>query len=910
MEDTALGLGLVPKQLQFIVDEMAQAAEMMKVTSILQELSFPSINDRFRGISESAPATFEWIFSRPDWLLQEQKGLKISFTDWLRRGHGIFHIAGKPGAGKSTLMKFLCEHGKVEPLLQEWAGARGLLTASFFLWKIGSADQNSLRGLIRGLLFAVIQQEPDLARLLFPRLWNKFESKEKRQWRQPAASLADREISGAFDNITENETFLAKYRMCIFIDGLDELEEVQGVKHYHVATQLKKWAAKSNGHLKFCISSREIPVFEGTFDAAQRIVVQTFTHNDIKLLVSQKLEGNPLFQERARVYPGVCEQVVKDIIDGASGMFLWVSLLVTQIEDALANHDSIEMLQKIVREAPPELEHFLQSILDSVQVRYRVSAYSIFGIVLRYNGILLSRPSESSCGTGIIPVHLSNVGCFLLFDASDRGMLANLPVSGDDFLQAIAEAPRELMPRLESCLKARCKGLLACVGDHVEFTHRSIPEFLQRALNRIEMNSVRDNLIAERLAWVLLAEIEFWFPMRSADTANEGMIRMRSEAVSSGPSATWRNIIWLVGQCMPQVKNKEPQFQLFKILRAIDERCLMLHHHDSTYPFDHHSHLSEIRETECDYGLHGLRSLCIEGTRFPLLSEALCVGLHEYVAWELTTNLRLKKNKYYLINALITFAADQKYQIGESQTKVLETVLQHGFPADQRCPAYLDHHLNPRLASCLKTIWHRWLDKRIYCDLGLSPRKTDMANLYLNDHTWHQIRLWLRYGAIPDITVMLRGLRLWPKVTESDIGGGVTDASTTNWELHLTFGQDSMQKHSIIRPLTANPSISALRQLFGEVNFSITLEDWARYQNPPGADEIIRLAQRSREHSKRVETDQPSEKEIEEAAGAEVDTQGMTVAAVPTHFVTTLRAQLDGWVTLGKFSFAVLEDIK
>lgn len=45
-----------------------------------------------------------------------------SFLHWLSTGNDIFHITGKLGSGKSTLMKFLCEHKRTKEELQKWAG--------------------------------------------------------------------------------------------------------------------------------------------------------------------------------------------------------------------------------------------------------------------------------------------------------------------------------------------------------------------------------------------------------------------------------------------------------------------------------------------------------------------------------------------------------------------------------------------------------------------------------------------------------------------------------------------------------------------------------------------------------------------------------------------------------------------
>jgi Cdc6-like AAA superfamily ATPase len=51
-----------------------------------------------------------------------------SFLSWLSSGNGIFHVSGKPGSGKSTLMKFLCDHPRTQEELQEWAGKFKLLS--------------------------------------------------------------------------------------------------------------------------------------------------------------------------------------------------------------------------------------------------------------------------------------------------------------------------------------------------------------------------------------------------------------------------------------------------------------------------------------------------------------------------------------------------------------------------------------------------------------------------------------------------------------------------------------------------------------------------------------------------------------------------------------------------------------
>jgi hypothetical protein len=64
-----------------------------------------------------------------------------SLLSWLSSGAGIFHISGKLGSGKSTLMKYLCEHDSTKYLLKHWAGMS--LNLLFNLYQMYCCLQNT-----------------------------------------------------------------------------------------------------------------------------------------------------------------------------------------------------------------------------------------------------------------------------------------------------------------------------------------------------------------------------------------------------------------------------------------------------------------------------------------------------------------------------------------------------------------------------------------------------------------------------------------------------------------------------------------------------------------------------------------------------------------------------------------------
>jgi hypothetical protein len=89
----------------------------------LEALKFGDMYRRYDSVEEAHLKTFEWILSEQvDKADPERQAAKKLFTSWLASGSGIFHISGKLGAGKSTLMKFFCEHDRILELLKEWAG--------------------------------------------------------------------------------------------------------------------------------------------------------------------------------------------------------------------------------------------------------------------------------------------------------------------------------------------------------------------------------------------------------------------------------------------------------------------------------------------------------------------------------------------------------------------------------------------------------------------------------------------------------------------------------------------------------------------------------------------------------------------------------------------------------------------
>jgi Tfp pilus assembly pilus retraction ATPase PilT len=129
--------------------------------AVLRSLFFPEYKVRQEQVKDVHEHTFRWIFDENSATL----GKWDSFTKWLENEDGIYWIQGKAGSGKSTLMNFLLDDQNSEKIhkhLHIWAGHGKLVFISFFFWRAGISLQKSVLGLLRSMLYQILQADPSL----------------------------------------------------------------------------------------------------------------------------------------------------------------------------------------------------------------------------------------------------------------------------------------------------------------------------------------------------------------------------------------------------------------------------------------------------------------------------------------------------------------------------------------------------------------------------------------------------------------------------------------------------------------------------------------------------------------------------------------------------------------------------
>ncbi|KAL8835402.1 MAG: hypothetical protein Q9170_003330 [Blastenia crenularia] len=345
--------------------------------SLLDSLAFPAMRNREEEIIPAYHTTLKWIFNEPSVKLEPRPW--TNFIQWLRHGRGIYWINGKAGSGKSTLMKYIFNDKKSPEALSEWAGSLPLMVANFFFWNSGTHEQRSQMGLLRSLLFQILQYQPTLASSIFPEECAKISSNpEMKKCRFVHGEWTLSRLQRALRRFIQIPHHSVK--VCFFIDGLDEFEGNDEQNDPLYLVDLLR-SLSASPFIKICTSSRPLLMFETAFRTDPGLRLQDLTTGDIRRYVYHKLAKDDRMQHLAAEKPIRCDHLINEISEKAQGVFLWVKLVVRSLLDGLGNHDRIQDMEVRLRVLPVDLQQLYYHMLMRVEPMYLQKASEVFQLV-------------------------------------------------------------------------------------------------------------------------------------------------------------------------------------------------------------------------------------------------------------------------------------------------------------------------------------------------------------------------------------------------------------------------------------------------------------------------------------------------------------------------------------------------
>ncbi|KAK6855196.1 hypothetical protein PG995_008728 [Apiospora arundinis] len=466
-----------------------------RANKILDQLWFPDMLAREALVDNPVGKSYCWILQPPtkeressllsyektdrklDEEKSEQETTRGHFNRWLTSESGVFYISGKPGSGKSTLMKFLAQNKHTQQQLIAWASDRQLVLVKFFFWISGSELQRSIVGLYRAILWEILKQCPDLMPTVFPSRW---ESAEKEDSRVNHLPLSLAEVQEAFERL--RETIGEKHAVCLFIDGLDEYDG----DHWKLGDALASWRSK---YVKICVSARPYNGFQQTLplDGSRHFQLHELNRRDMQDYIRDVLCKDTRFCLLQEQDQTSAKTIMHELGGRAEGVFVWTVLATKSLlEDITNQRSAYQLLNFLKTRIPNGLDALFHKLLKRIPPKDQKQA-----------AISLLTISDPLLGRGI---NSRLAGFNLVFHHYIEQIVDELdhhrPHQDATNRPNLQQSSQSQLDAAKARLNSRCAGFVNWIDGSYEFqiAHRTLGDFLRHPDTRARLYALASDV--------------------------------------------------------------------------------------------------------------------------------------------------------------------------------------------------------------------------------------------------------------------------------------------------------------------------------------------------------------------------------------------------------------------------------
>ncbi|KAK0737212.1 hypothetical protein B0T21DRAFT_159826 [Apiosordaria backusii] len=409
----------------------------VEAQNYLQSLAFESMFDRQDNINSGLANTCRW--------LQEAR----VFTTWSSRqnvstDHGLLWLKGKPGAGKSTLMK-----SAVAATTQSEEGRSNI--ATFYFNARGDHLEKTPLGLLRSILYQLCRQDVHVLDE-FLKICKDKRTRGGAQALSWTAAELEAFIRRLFSQQKPRRTF-------IFVDALDECVNLDGSQDgehtvrqvVYLLFEIAQSAFDSGISLNICLSSRHYPTI--SLPDCPEIVVEEGNASDIAVYVRDMFRMVPP-SEVAEI-----ARIQSLLIEKASGVFLWVVLVIEILLRDIHNGQPMSRILERLKAVPKRMEDLYAQLFGSLTAEERLFSVSLIQWVLLRKGRMADE-LHAIC----LAARLSSI---------NRAPTAN-DFAGWGYTGSPIWQPNDRMLRL---VKSASRGLIEYTFGTVKFIHETVREF-------------------------------------------------------------------------------------------------------------------------------------------------------------------------------------------------------------------------------------------------------------------------------------------------------------------------------------------------------------------------------------------------------------------------------------------------
>ncbi|KAJ4131383.1 hypothetical protein NW754_007759 [Fusarium falciforme] len=313
---------------QYVPSPTLQNVPHDRRQQLLDSLRFEQIDSRKTTIKAAHTKTCHWFLQHPDYQawLDPQK---------LAYHHGFLWIRGKPGAGKSTIMKFIYLKTKRGHHRQP-----GII-ASFFFNARGQYLEKSVSGMYRSLLWQLLDGFPDIQQV-----FDDPDLVPRSQSDCPSLNVLKDLFHSAISNLGQRS-------FTCFLDALDECDELQVRDMVQYFEELAEHCTDIGVRLQICFSSRHYPYINIQRGIRLTLEDQRGHAEDLDNYIQSRLRINDT---------ALFEELRPQVLEKAAGVFLWVVLVVDILNKE--NQQGRLALRKRLKEIPSGLSELFKDILS------------------------------------------------------------------------------------------------------------------------------------------------------------------------------------------------------------------------------------------------------------------------------------------------------------------------------------------------------------------------------------------------------------------------------------------------------------------------------------------------------------------------------------------------------------------
>ncbi|CAG9985590.1 unnamed protein product [Clonostachys byssicola] len=395
---------------------------------LLKSLRFDQMDSRRETIPNADGPTCRWFLNHPSylaWLDPKQ----------LPDHNGFLWVSGKPGTGKSTIMKFTFSHmaeenrRKISPYYRPDS-----CFASFFFNARGDRLERTITGMYRSLLIQLLEWYKDLQVILD----NYKLGKDKDN-----SSFTLDTLKTIFQNAVLG---LEKREFTCFIDALDECDEQQAIDMIQYFEDLTEESTEKDIMFRVCFSSRHYPYIDIQGSIRLSLEDQPGHDNDLQMYVKRRLKVRDASMLK-ELYPLILEK--------AAGVFLWVVLVIGILnkEDRYGRPG----LKKRITDLPSDLSRLFKNMITRDDENMEELQLSVLWVLYAERPL---RPEEY--------YHALWAGLY------SKGLM-------DSEIPTTSTASLDSKARIERYVISSSKGLVEFTkSDYptVQFIHESVRDFL------------------------------------------------------------------------------------------------------------------------------------------------------------------------------------------------------------------------------------------------------------------------------------------------------------------------------------------------------------------------------------------------------------------------------------------------